>query len=66
MVSRNDVTKLSQRDRDKLEVAGMTPRAIDDAIAQLVSRGVQSFTAQDILIEILPDDDSEDFPAPMK
>jgi hypothetical protein len=66
MVSRNDVTKLSQRDRDKLEVAGMTPRAIDDAIAQLVSRGVQSFTAQDILIEILPDDDSEDFPVPMK
>lgn len=51
------LTRLSQRDRDNLEVAGMTPCAIDDAIAQLVARGVQSFTAQDVIMETLPGDD---------
>ena len=66
MVSRKHVTRLSQSDRDKLEVAGTTPRAIDEPIAQLVSRGVQSFTARDILAEILRDEDSEDRLSPMK
>jgi hypothetical protein len=43
------VPRLSAADRGKLEVAGMTPRDIDDAIAHLLLQGMQSFTVQDLL-----------------
>jgi hypothetical protein len=39
---------LGKQDRDDLEVAGMSPRAIDDAIAALRLGGVP-FTTQDVL-----------------
>jgi hypothetical protein len=40
---------LSTQDREDLEVAGMSPRAIDDAIAALRLRGASPFTVQDVL-----------------
>lgn len=39
---------LRKQDRDDLEAAGMSPRAIDDAIAALRLKGAP-FTAQDVL-----------------
>ena len=39
---------LSKSDRDDLEARGMTPRAIDDAVAELRLRG-GAFSAQDVL-----------------
>ncbi len=40
---------LSRSDINDLEAAGMTPQAIEDAIATLRTRGADSFTAQDVL-----------------
>ncbi len=40
---------LSRADFDDLEAAGMTPQAIEDAIATLRVRGAESFTAHEVL-----------------
>jgi hypothetical protein len=42
-------SELPRRERDDLEGAGMTLRAIDDAVADLRLRGVSPFTLGDII-----------------
>ena len=40
---------LSRHERDDLEAAGMTLRAIDDAVADLLLRGVTPFTVANVI-----------------
>ena len=48
-MDQNFAPDLSRQDREDLEIAGMSPRAIDDAIAALRLRGSDPFTVQDVL-----------------
>jgi hypothetical protein len=56
-VPKKRVTGLSGKARDALEIARMTPRQIDDAVAHLLLHGARSISVQDVLdVGALPED----------